>query len=108
MVESATLLTSDLTKEEVSSEEINQFISMYATAYKKLLALSAPSELISIHKKELRLLGAKYATYNAIKNYEQDPLLSVLSAQNLKQLDNEFTELSKEMSEFINSRKLTL
>lgn len=103
MGDSGKLLTGDPAEKEMDMEEVNQFISMYEMAYKNLFPVNVPSSLLSIHKKELQLLGAKWATYTAIKNYEQDPLLAILVAQNLNQLDNEFADLNKEIKDFDDS-----
>ena len=101
--ESAALIPESVLKKELDSEAIEYLSKMYESAYKKLFLLTVPSELLVIHKKELQLLSAKLSVYRAIKNYEQDPLLSLVAAQNLKFLDQEFSDLDVEIAKFINS-----
>ena len=100
-----------LSKETLSATEINpgqmeEFILMYNTAYKNLKIISVPSSLVKIHQQELELLGAKSAIYRALKNYEADPLLSILASENLEKFDQEFSNLDKEIAAFIKNNNL--
>lgn len=102
---SSWMKTAELT-DEVTPELLNRMIQMYRSAAEKLFAVPVPSELSSLHKKELALLIASETIYQKIKNYEQDPLTAVLASSYLKQLDKEFTELSQKMGQFIAANQI--
>ena len=105
--ESATLLSEKtLSATEIDRDQIKELFLMYDIAYKNLKVISVPSNLVKIHQKELELLGAKSAIFSALKNYETDPLLSILASQGLEKIDQEFADLEKEIAEFIKAAKL--
>lgn len=97
--ESAALLSKKtLSATEINLDQISELILMYDTAFKKLLGIAVPPSLLKIHKKELELLGAKSSIYQAFKNYEEDPLFSIVASQSLDKIDKEFSELALEIN----------
>lgn len=87
--------------ENISIETIKQLIPVYKKTIAELYALAAPKTVLPIHKKELELLGEKATIFEKILSYESDPLLAILAAKELKNVDEKFTSLSEEIKLFI-------
>ncbi len=86
--------------EELTLGKLAQLINIYGETINKFYKLNVPSSAISMHKKQLELLIAKKNIFEKITAYENDPIASMLAAQELQKVDSEFVELSKIISGF--------
>lgn len=87
--------------DKVSLSTVQQTINVYKKTISELYALVVPRKAVAIHKTELELLGKKANILEKIKKYENDPVATLLAAQELEKLDGEFINLKKDIDLFI-------
>lgn len=96
--------------EKIFSEELTlENITLLKDAYKKTIQnfynLTAPSSVLDAHKKQIELLTAKKNILEKILNYQEDPMVTILAANELEKIDKEFVEFSIKLSGIIKNLK---
>ena len=71
-------------------------------------SLPVPTGALVIHKKEIELLTIKKAMLEKIIDYEKDPVGTMLASNELKNVDIQFNDLKKQISEFIKNNNLNI
>ena len=90
--------------DNLTLEDISRLSLVYQEIVQKFYKLPVPKSALEIHKKEIELSGTKRNIFEKIKNYQTDPIATILATQELKKVDQEFAELDKKLSEFINNK----
>lgn len=88
-------------EDELSLKDIQKLVEIYQESIKQFYKLSTPKSAIAIQKKQIELLTAKKNIFEKIVSYQQDPLIAILAAPELKRVDLDFSELSKNFLELI-------
>lgn len=116
--EAATALNSSLTKNSNTEaslflkalqnndfSELNQILINYQTAYQDLKDINVPipTDLLPLHKEQLNMLSSLIKVYQAIKDFNADPLKANLALQKYETISLEFINWLQKLSEFINS-----
>ncbi|NCN52915.1 hypothetical protein GW950_00435 [Candidatus Wolfebacteria bacterium] len=86
---------------ELSIEDVRAVKDAHEYIFQEISKLEVPQLFVSIHKKELELLGTKINIYQSILNYENDPLATILSATELEKVDKGFASLTAEVNNLI-------
>ncbi|HEY4500057.1 MAG TPA: hypothetical protein VJH70_02990 [Candidatus Paceibacterota bacterium] len=85
--------------QQITNPEILvQLINAYRSAAEQLAPIDVPSSLISIHKKELELLGTQANLFERISNFEIDPAAAILAINELENVNEEFIDLGVEIN----------
>ncbi|TSC95827.1 MAG: hypothetical protein Athens071426_529 [Parcubacteria group bacterium Athens0714_26] len=93
---------------KISLTTFNQLANAYQASFNRIIKLETPSSLLSIHKKELELLGTEANIYKKIANQTTDPMTAILASQNLTDVNSEFTNLQKDVISFMEKSKITI
>jgi hypothetical protein len=83
-------------------------IAIYEKQIADFLALAVPEILVPLHKKQLGLLGANKKIFELIRDYERDPLTSVLALNSLNVVRAESLDVYREIAGVIGENKLEL
>lgn len=92
----------------LSSSDFINLITAYDKAIEEFYGLATPKNLLTIHREEIQLLGAQKNIFIYLKNYEQDPLASLLALQANEQIDNELAALKETIGGLINKYNLKI
>src|SRR3989338_1986427 len=92
--------------QNVSMDTIDVLLGVYARTFDKIFKLSVPKPALSIHKKQLELIGAKKNIYQKFKEYEKDPITALLAVQSIEKFDQEFQLLSSDIKSFIKTNNI--
>lgn len=93
------------TKQISNPEILSQLIEVYTSAFEALAPIQVPSSLISIHTKELELLGMKANILKQIKNFQNDPVTTIFAIDSLENVDNQFLLLDMEINTLLKTLK---
>ena len=89
------------TSESKTMEDYKDIVTIYNDLFKSVLGLTAPKIILSFHKRELELLKTKSNIFNAIMNYQNDPLYSIIALGELDKVDQQFKAISEEFKKFM-------
>ncbi len=80
--------------------DLSFLIPVYEKAIELYYKLPVPSSALAIHKKQMILLAEKLRAIRKISNYKDDPLSAILAAEEIKKIDQAFSDLSLKFGEF--------
>lgn len=89
-------------------DAVSGLIAIYEKQIADFLALPVPQIFASLHKKQVSLLGANKKIFELIRDYERDPLTSVLALNSLNVVRAESLEVYREIAKIIGENKLEL
>ncbi|MHB9019276.1 MAG: hypothetical protein ACYC3G_00145 [Minisyncoccota bacterium] len=92
--------------EKISINDFKTTALIYGDFIKELYALNVPSELVSIHKKQIELTVFKKNILEKVANAEQDPLTAIISIDSLLKIDQEFVKLKEDMQAWVKNHNL--
>lgn len=98
--------TPTLDKETTLANFIASLISYYQFMLEDFFNLEVPQEVVSFHKEEISLISAKVNILKQLKNYENDPLFTLLSIKSEEYFDNQFEELKENINNFITKNNI--
>lgn len=92
--------------QNLSQDDISQLIQVYQNSVSSFYALAVPRLYLTIQKKELQLLTAKKTVFEALQNYQTDPITAILAVKELPNIDSQFQDLQKQFVDFVNNSNL--
>lgn len=92
--------------EKITVNDFKTTALVYSDFVKNLYNLSVPSELTTIHKKQLELSIFKKNILEKLANAEQDPLAAIISLDPLLKIDQEFVKLKEDMQAWVKNHNL--
>lgn len=92
--------------ENISLNDFKTTALVYSDFVQSLYNINVPSQLTTIHKKQLELAIFKKNILEKTANAEQDPLAAIISIDSLLKIDQEFVKLNKDMQAWITAHNL--
>lgn len=94
--------------ETASVKDFQFLVSIYNKTISQFYSLNVPESLASIHLQEIKLLGIQRSVFEALANYEKDPVKAMVASQLLVELDEKFEVLKNEIVGFVNKNQLEI
>lgn len=83
--------------ENAKNNNFDQLLESYNKTINEFYKLIVPENLVSIHQKEISLLTGQKRITETLKNYESDPMQSLLALQYSETINKEFENLKAEI-----------
>jgi hypothetical protein len=90
------------TPTDPSSPSLSDFTALEAAAgnaVDELYALPVPQSLLSLHLREIRLIGSYREIFKTVTNADADPLTAIFALRLLPQVSDEFTGVGRELKQ---------
>jgi len=88
-------------EETTLANSVASLIFSYQSMLEEFFNLSVPPEISSFHKEEIALISAKINILKQLKNYQNDPLLTLLAIKSEEYFDSQFEELKENINNYI-------
>lgn len=80
----------------------------YDKAIAELYNLTVPQNLLNFHKEEIRLTSAQAKIFKMLRDYQQDPLQTLIVASAQQKISNDFEVLLNELLKFLKLKNINL
>lgn len=89
-------------------ETLEKLILRYEQTLNELYGLTAPLNLLAIHKEEIKLTAAQQQLIKIIANFHQDPLKALMAISLSKQITLDFKKLKQDALIFLKQNNIAI